>query len=75
MTGVRNRENESLTQTKVVVGFDCNETFAFDDEDQAASTTARGQTILMWFLRHHLRLPKQQGDTPSCFPYNPAQQT
>ena len=37
---------KALTQKKVVVGFDCNESFDFDDD------TARGETILTWILGH-----------------------
>ena len=61
------------TQKKVVVGFDCNESFDFA-EDQVASRTASGETILTWILSLGLHLPAQQGSVPSFFPYNTAQQ-
>ena len=63
-----------MGQTKVIVGFDCNETFDLNEEEQVRSRTARLESILRWLVRHQLRLPWQQGGTPSFFPYNPAEQ-
>ena len=37
----------AMSQKKVVIGFDCNETFDFDG-DQVLSQTARGEAILTW---------------------------
>ena len=58
-----------LQQPRLVLGFDCNETFDFEGAE-VRSRTARGEAILVWAVHHGLRLPLQQGTTPSYFPYN-----
>ena len=55
----------AMRQKKVIVGFDCNETFDFN-EGQVSSCTARGEAILTWAVHFGL--------VPSFFPYNTAQQ-
>ena len=62
-----------MQQKRVLIGFDCNETFDFDD-GYALSRSSRGEAILHWALRNDLILPLQQGHIPSYFPYNTAQQ-
>ena len=61
-----------MQQQRLIVGFDCNETFDFEG-DGIHSRTAWGECILMWAKRQNLPLPLQDGTTPSFFPYNPAQ--
>ena len=63
----------AMQQKKVIVAFDCNETFDFDGE-QVLSRTARGEAILIWAVQRDHTLPGQQGLVPSSFPYNTAQQ-
>ena len=63
----------AMQQPRIVLGFDCNETFDFEGEE-IRSRTARGEGILVWALRYDLLLPPQQGSVPSYFPYNTSQQ-
>ena len=63
----------ALQRPRLVLGFDCNETFDFEGAE-VRSRTARGEAILVWAVHHELRLPLQQGTTPSYFPYNASQQ-
>ena len=62
----------ALQQPRLVLGFDCNETFDFEGAE-VRSCTPRGEAILVWAVHHELRLPLQQGTTPSYFPYNTSQ--
>ena len=57
-------------QSKCILGLDANETFK-NGPHTITATTARGNTILDWFTTQNLRLPPQQMEAPSHFPYNP----
>ena len=69
----------AMPQKRLLIGFDCNETFDFDD-GHALSRSARGETILNWALPNDLTLPLQQGamsrpSSPTTHPSNHAGST
>ena len=65
------QEHRAAKLKRVVMGMDANETFRPRGHHPLA-TTGRGEALLQWLEKTHLRLPPQDLETPTHFPYNSA---
>ena len=48
---------KAMHQSKIVLGFDCDETFDFDEEEQVRSRSARGES---WSNINSVSVPKKE---------------
>ncbi|CAE7637897.1 unnamed protein product [Symbiodinium sp. CCMP2592] len=70
-------ECTALRCPKAVVGIDANEQFTPSEhashQEQAQGHTGRAESILAWLAHNHIRLPPQDLQAPSHFPYDTTQ--
>ena len=67
--------HSALTQPKVVVGFDANETFTDPDDQGWRAHTGRGELVLTTMAEHNLEGSPQDLHTPTYHPYNTAMES